>query len=186
MSIIYKGSTAELIIAPGESYNVSNFGLITLSRDYVCASSYAATADGTLSIGSGASGYSGVTLFTKTKKVDGPITTFSCLYTGNSGESIITKSQNMRGFSVPGGYSGRYISPTRTVQIARPKATTGSDSPDVFGSIIVTSVTFGGYTYTGSPVDLGTPFTELSSYSEQYYGNTTVATWTHSIVTSYG
>jgi hypothetical protein len=87
---------------------------------------------------------------------------------------------------MPGGYSGRYISPTRSVQIARPKATTGADSPPVVGSVTVTSINVDGYTYTGTSPSLGTAFMELTSYDEEYYGDTTVASWTHSLVTPVG
>jgi len=186
MSVIYKGANEQLIIKPGETYTEAPNGLITLNREYSCATSYAATAiQGALTAGSAPTGYPDLKLFTKTRRDESGIATFSCVYTGHTGGSLITFSQAIRGFSFNGGISGRYISPTRTVQIARQAGTGGASTPSVFGSATVISITANGYVYEES-FSLGTEYVELSSYDEQYFGGTEVATWTHSIATIYG
>ena len=191
MSVTYKGASSELIILPGEIYTEAPNGLITLNREYSCAASFADTASDSLALSSAPSGYSGRKRFTKTRKDNGPITTFSCVYTGASGAELVTFSQVFRSFSYPnlvggGSISGRYISPTRTVSTARTTGSEGASDPSSpIGSIVVTEVNFNGYHFSGG-AGFGTTYYELSSYSSQVFGDFEVVNYTHCLATTFG
>jgi hypothetical protein len=188
MSVIYKGSASQLIIAPGESYNISPSGLVTLQREYSCASSYADDAEEILEVGSVAEGYEGdaLSLFTKTKKKDGAITTFSCTYTGASGDSLITIEQEINSFSytftpfasAPITVTGRYFAPSRTVEIAVAESVAAAPTPAPFSTYTIIEAYANGTPYTGNGY-LGGSVIQLASYREQPYGDYKVVTYTH-------
>jgi hypothetical protein len=122
--MIYKGASTELIIQPMDSYTVNPNGLIFLARSYCCATTYADTAASTLSVGSAPSGYSTLSLFTKTRKDSNGITTFDCQYYGASGASQTTKSRSSLSYDYsedlnpPVHLFGRYYSPTWVIEKA--------------------------------------------------------------------
>ena len=189
MSTTYHGTTGELIILPGDSKIVAPNGLITFSREYACASDYAGTAEALLTSGSSPVGGGGgsVYLFTKTRRDDGPITTFSCVYHGFSGGELVTYTKSVRSFSKTtssGTITGRYMADTRTVSVARAVADSGSGTEWSDGIEIIDAY-LNGVWYDGT-VDLGTVHGELVEFREQNFGEVEVATWTHATATIYG
>lgn len=80
--MIYRGPTTSLIQLSKDDLRVAPSRLATLRRVFGCASSYAATARGTLSRGSAPSGYSSMGLFDRAESSENGITTFECTYYG--------------------------------------------------------------------------------------------------------
>ena len=189
MSTIYQGASSDLHILPGEQYVSALNGLITLTREYACATSYASTAATTLVPGYAPEGYSNLKLFTVQKKTNGPITTFSCVFTGASQASLVTYTQAIRSFSyqlpVSGlKISGRYLSQVKTTSIAQ-AASSAAAASSWYGDAQIIESYVNGIWYDGE-ISLGTLRGELLSYDEQNYGNFVVSTTSWGTATQSG
>lgn len=195
MSVIYKGSSSQLIISPGESYNVTSYGLRTLNRDFVCATSYASSADSALSVGSSASGYDGMTLFAKTKTTTGAVTEFSCVYTGKTSSQKVTLEKELKSYSKfialtfpnpigsPGQtitsnfpITGQCLSPVRTISYTADTGSPPIQAPEDISDPIVISA-YGGPVDSNLSIELVdlSPFSVyISSYKTTNYGSVEV------------
>jgi hypothetical protein len=191
--MIYKGDSTSLIIQPQDTYTVEPNGLISLSRSYCCATTYADTAASTLSFGSTPSGYSTLSLFTKTRKDVSGITTFDCQYYGASGGQKISKSQQFRSYdlvltdSAQTKVSGKYLSPTWVIEkaVAQDADTITAPTETEMGSVVIFSYYANGIPGAGDSVTLGT-YVDLVSTNRTNYGAVDVFSATFQLVSSKG
>jgi hypothetical protein len=167
--------------------------LITLARSYCCATTYADTAAATLSVGSTPSGYSTLSLFTKTRKDVAGITTFDCQYYGASGGQYIKKSQQFRSYdlvlndSAGTKVSGKYLSPTWVIEkaVAQDADTIFTPTGTQMGSVAIFSYYANGIPGSGSSVSLDT-YVDLVSTTQTNYGAVDVLSKTFQLVSDAG
>jgi hypothetical protein len=191
--MIYQGATTSLIIQPQDFYTVAPNGLISLARSYCCATTYADTAAASLSVGSVPSGYSTLSLFTKTRKDAAGITTYDCQYFGASGGQKITKSQQFRSYdlvlsdSAQTKVSGKYRSPTWVIEkaVAQDADTISTPTAANMGSVTIFSYYANGIAGAGSSVTLDT-YVDLVSTNRTNYGAVDVFTKTFQLVSEAG
>jgi hypothetical protein len=191
--MIYQGATTSLIIQPQDAYTVAPNGLITLARSYCCATTYADTAAASLSVGSVPSGYSTLSLFTKTRKDSSGITTFDCQYYGASGGQKIGKSQQFRSYdlvltdSAQTKVSGKYLSPTWVIEkaVAQNADTISEPTESEMGAVVIFSYYANGIPGAGDSVTLGT-YVDLVSTNRTNYGAVDVFSKTYQLVSSKG
>jgi hypothetical protein len=167
--------------------------LITLARSYCCATTYADTAAATLSVGSTPSGYSTLSLFTKTRKDVAGITTFDCQYHGASGSQYIKKSKVFRTYDLQlddpaqSVISGKYISALWVIEkaVAKDTDTISTPSGADMGTSVVYSYNTNGLPNVGSDYTLNS-YVDLLALSSVNYGAVDVLSKTFGVVTPKG
>jgi hypothetical protein len=194
MSVIYKGSASQLIIAPGDRYTEATNGLVTLERSYQCASSHVSTAANELSVGSTPNDYPALQLFTKTKTTTGAVTEFSCVYTGKTSSQKVTLEKELKSYSkfialtFPSPWSpgqtitsnfpitGQCLSPVRTISYTADTGSPPIQAPEDISDPIVISA-YGGPVDSNLSIELVdlSPFSVyISSYKTTNYGSVEV------------